>query len=312
MLIISINDNQIIGLLIEGASGYTNQTVNLGAVRNKGIELALGFVPIRTKNFQWDLNVNYTKIENNVERLGLTDNTEILLNRSYNVELKAVVGKPLGAIYAPKPLTNDKGQIVVNPATGLPLTSPDKEYRGSINPDYSIGFGTSVKYKNFTLGGNGDFRKGGVFYSYTARLNYFVGNAYETQYNDREPWVIPNSVVANTDGSYSENTNPISRSNVFTYYGATNSWESKHVLDRTFLKLRNVFLNYELPAGKLGKISKATVGVFGRNLFMWTPSENHFVDPEANTFGTNLSSLYGEFASGPSTSTYGIQLNLTF
>ena len=202
----------------------------------------------------------------------------------------------------------------MNPVTGLPLQSPDETYRGSINPDWTMGAGTYLSYKGFKLAANGDYRQGGVFYSYTARLNYFVGNGWNTQYNDREPWIIPNSVVEVSEGVYQENTTPISRANVFTYYGATPSYEYNHVLPRTFFKLRNVSLNYTLPQNLLSNmpIRAANIGIFGRNILLWTPKENHFVDPEANTFGTNLKSLYGEFSTGPSTATYGVQLNLSF
>lgn len=177
-----------------------------------------------------------------------------------------------------------------------------------------MGFGTALSAFGLTLGADGDYRQGGVFYSYTARLNYFVGNAWETQYNDREPWIIPNSVVDAGDGTFVENTTPVSRADVFTYYGATDSWQNKHVLPKTFFKLRNLYLNYQLPTAFVRKanIEKATIGVFGRNLILWTPSGNHFVDPESNTFGTDLSSMYGEFSTGPSSYTYGIQLNVTF
>lgn len=78
--------------------------------------------------------------------------------------------------------------------------------------------------------------------------------------------------------------------------------------------MRNIYLNYDLPAKVANSLSLAAVnvGVYARNPVLWTPSENHFVDPESNTFGTNLRNLYGEFSTGPSTATYGAQLNVTF
>ena len=309
-----VTKDQIINLLIEPASGGTNQTVNLGRVRNKGVELALNLIPVKTADLEWGININYNKINNKVESLGTSDSTSLLLNSSYLVDLKAEVGKPLGAIYSPDVKRNTDGSIVVNEATGLPLTADDKVYRGSINPDYTMGFGTYLTYKGFRLSANGDFRKGGVFYSYSARLSYFVGNAWNTQYNDREPWIIPNSVIENPDGTYSENTTAISRANVFTYYGANDAYQYNHVLPKTFFKLRNVSLNYTIPKSFLKgmPIGSASVGVFGRNLLVWTPKANHFVDPEANTFGTNLKNLYGEFSAGPSTAMYGVQVHVSF
>ncbi|MBC7886114.1 MAG: SusC/RagA family TonB-linked outer membrane protein [Saprospiraceae bacterium] len=306
--------DQIINLLVDGASGYTNQTVNLGTVNNKGVELLLNIIPVKSDHVEWGINTNYTKNTNVVKSLGYTQETSILLNSVYNVDLKAEVGKPLGAIYSPQPDRDPNGNIIVNATTGLPQQADEKAYRGSINPDFTFGFGSYVKLFGFTLGANGDFRKGGVFYSYTARLNYFVGNAWNSQYNDREPWVIPNSVVDNGDGTYAENTQAIARSDVFTYYGANNAYQFNHVIDKTFFKLRNVYLNYDLSEETARSLSLAAVnvGVFARNPVLWTPSENHFVDPESNTFGTNLKNLYGEFSTGPSTATYGVQLNVTF
>lgn len=307
-------ENQIVNLLIEPASGSTNQTVNLGKVRNKGVEVLLDIIPVQTRDFEWGLTWNFSKINNNVEELGFNDETSILLNSSYSIEMRAEVGKPLGAIYSNDYARDPNGNIIVNPANGLPLLSPDKTYRGSINPDFTMGFGTRLTWKGVTLAANADYRKGGVFYSYTARLNYFVGNAWKSQYNDREPWIVPGSVVDNGDGTFSENTSAISRSDVFTYWGSTPAAEFNHVLDRTFFKLRNLSLTFAIPSkftDKLG-VGSSSFGVFGRNLLLWTPKDNHFVDPESNTFGTNLRSLYGEFASGPATAVYGAQLNLSF
>jgi hypothetical protein len=310
-----VTKNQIINLNLEPATGYQNQTVNLGQVRNKGIEAMLTLIPVRTDKVEWGVTFNYNKINNKVEALGLSDSTNILLNSSYDVKLRAVVGKPLGAIYSPDVLRDEAtGATIVNPETGLPLVDPKEHYRGSINPDFTMGIGTYITYKGFRLSANADYRKGGVFYSYTARLNYFNGNAYGAQYNDREPFIIPGSVAQLPDGSLTENTTPISKSDMATYYGVNNAYQYNHVLPKTFFKLRNVALNYTVPKSFLAKmpIRVASLGVFGRNLVLWTPKENHFVDPEANTFGTNLKNLYGEFAAGPSTASYGVQLNLSF
>jgi hypothetical protein len=166
----------------------------------------------------------------------------------------------------------------------------------------------------FTLSANGDWRSGGVMFSYTARLNYFVGNAWNTQYNDREPFIVPNSVVDNGDGTYSENLTPVTRANVFTYWGSILAAEENHVVDRSYMKLRNVSLTYRIPESLTGKakISNASITAFGRNLALWTPEENHFVDPEGSTFGTNVQSQLGEFGALPTSATFGAILKLSF
>ena len=87
-----LTKNQIITLSLEPASGATLQTVNLGSVRNKGIEVLLSGIPVQTENFEWGLNVNFNKISNEVESLGLEGGSgNILLNSSYSTKLRAVV-----------------------------------------------------------------------------------------------------------------------------------------------------------------------------------------------------------------------------
>ncbi|NND33196.1 MAG: SusC/RagA family TonB-linked outer membrane protein, partial [Saprospiraceae bacterium] len=115
------------------------------------------------------------------------------------------------------------------------------------------------------------------------------------------------------DGTYSENTTAIDRSNIFTYWGSNSpTHEENHVLPRTFFKLRDVSLTYDLPDGLLGRaaIRNASISLVGRNLILWTPSENHFVDPEGSTFGVGLASQIGEFSAIPTNASYGVSLKL--
>ncbi|MEZ5050689.1 MAG: TonB-dependent receptor [Saprospiraceae bacterium] len=249
-------NNQIISKELDPTTGYTSQTVNLGEISNKGIELLVNAVPLIINDFEWGVNFNYSKIKNNVVSIGEAseDGNSIIINTAYDVELRVEEGLPIGAIYAPTAMTDDDGNIVVNPSNGLPLTAPEKKYMGSINPDFTLGFGTSLKYKAFKLSTNFDYRKGGVFYSYTARLNYFVGNAWNSQYNDREPFIVPGSVNILEDGTVVENTRQVDRSDIFTYWGATDAAQENHVLDRTFLKMRNISLEYILPKSLCSKI----------------------------------------------------------
>ena len=313
-----VTSDQIIEVELPPSTGYTRQVTNLGEVQNTGIELGLNAVVLKGNKWSWDVFVNYTDNNNTVKSLGDTDATRLVLNNAYSVNLVAEVGKPLGGIYSAGPLVNDAGQPVVD-GNGLPVSDPDQHYLGSINPDYMLGFGTSLNIGAFSLAANGDYRSGGVMYSYTARLNYFVGNAWLTTYNDREPFIIPNSVVVSgTDDegntTYSENINAVSRADVFTYWGSILAAEENHVIDRSFFKLRNVSLTYNIPVSvtNKAKIGNASLTVYGRNLALWTPEENNFVDPEGSTFGTGLAGQLGEFGGLPTSASYGVSLRLGF
>ena len=308
-----VTSDQIIDVALPPSTGYTRQVTNLGEVENKGIELGINMVPLKGRNWSWDVWVNYTKNKNNVNSLGDTDATRLVLNSSYSVNLVAEVDKPLGAIYSAGPLMTDDGRPVVD-GNGLPVADPNQHYLGSINSDYILGVGTTLTIGAFALSANGDYRSGGVMYSYTARLNYFVGNAWNSAYNDREPFIVPNSVVDNGDGTYSENINPVSRADVFTYWGSILAAEENHVVDRSYFKLRNVSLTYNIPTkvSDIVKVNNASLTVFGRNLALWTPEENNFVDPEGSTYGTGLAGQLGEFGGLPTSASYGVALNLSF
>ena len=91
----------------------------------------------------------------------------------------------------------------------------------------------------------------------------------------------------------------------------TKNW----ILKKDYVKLRELVLSYNLPkslCAKIGFIKGITVSAIGRNLFMWTPEENNYVDPEASNYGNDLTSEFGEFASAPTTRTFGGSLKITF
>ena len=312
-----VTTDQIINVEKDPTSGFTSQTVNIGEIQNKGIELMVNATPVKKSKFRWDINYNFNKNNNEVLALNqdAASGNSIVLNTAYGIELRAEVGQPLGTIYAPSAQLDPDGNIVVNPANGLPQQADDKKLMGTVNPDFQMGLGNTLSYGDFALSFDVDYRKGGVFWSYTARLNYFVGNAWNTQYNDREPYIIPNSVVENADGTFSENTTEIDRSNIFTYWGGSSvpAREENHVLDKTFFKLRNVSLTYNLPTKLTDRLNmnRASLTVFGRNLVLWTPEENHFVDPEGSTFGVGLAGKIGEFSNSPTNAVYGVTLKLS-
>jgi hypothetical protein len=86
------------------------------------------------------------------------------------------------------------------------------------------------------------------------------------------------------------------------------------VIDKSFIKLREVVLSYKLPTKLLQGtyIQGLTVSVIGRNLFLWTPRSNQYIDPEVSTFGTDLQGQFGEFSANPSTRSLGFSLKANF
>lgn len=247
-----VTNNQILPIGVSPSTGYTTRVVNFGKVRNRGVEIAVTGTPIKTKDITWDLGYTFSRNRNVV--LELPDGlTSVDLNSAYNARFVAKVGQPLGVFEAPVPTYDPQGRIVVG-ANGFPLVAPTNGEYGTSQRDFVMGFTNRFTYKDFSFSFTLDYRKGGVFYSGTADLLNFVGNDPKTLYNDRRTMIIPNSVRAVTGANgqvtYVENTIPISEANFnanyYTSQGLATAYQNR-ILDKTFLKVRDITLSYSLP-----------------------------------------------------------------
>ena len=325
-----LTDGQILDATIAPSSGYTVQVKNFGKIRNSGVEMLLNIIPVKTSNFEWGVTVNYTKNKNVVEELteGLD---EYRFMGIYNTEFVAIPGEPLGVVKVPGILKDDEGHTVVNDQTGFPVITAELEEVGTVQPDYVLGVTNSFKIYGVNVGFTFDYRKGGYMYSGTADLHYFVGNATQTLYNDRQPFLIPNSVMANpaydaddaaADPNYDipqyvENTVGLTLSQINNplYYPSYNTAsEIDRIIPKDYLKLRELVISYDLPSNILNStfIDGLSLVLTGRNLLIWTPTENNFVDPEITSFGNDIEGEFGEFRTGPSARTFTIGLRANF
>lgn len=304
------------------SSGYRFQTMNLGEISNKGIEVLLKGVPIKKTNFRWDISVNFSKNNNKLEKLN--DALEkVDLGGTSRLGFVAIPGQPLGMFEGAVALTDGQGHIVVD-ASGLPIADPENKILGSSQYDWMAGVSNSLTYKNWSLSFSIDIRQGGLMYSRTKEIMYFAGTAPATTFNDRQPFIIPNSVQAVYDNAgniigYQENTVPISHENhtLYQYYDQTRGaglFARQWLIDKSFIKLRQVVLTYTFPKKWLEKtpFGEASFSIIGRNLLLFTPDDNHFIDPELTTFGNDLNADYGEFSAAPTTRSIGASLRITF
>ena len=328
---------QIFAVPIAPSTGYASLVQNLGNIQNKGIELGLNVTAIDSRDFTWSFNYVFAREWNKVLSLTGASQDPLLVGFSSGVdaEMRAVVGKTVASIYTGVPQKSPSGQIVVSPVTGYSVANTShldnlgqvKGYYGTALYTYTMGFSNRFKYKNFILDFSLDFRYGGVMYSGTANLDLFVGNGIASTYNDRKPYIIPNSVNATTvngQTTYTPNTTFIGANGngqsdlYYNGYSESNSFsgsaDAQKIIDRSFLKLRDINLSYNLPKSWVKKITagSASLGVYGRNFLLWTPKNNVYVDPEATSGGNDLLGLYGEFTGTPLTKSYGVKLNVVF
>ena len=170
--------NQILNVTVAPQSGYSSRQLNAGLVRNKGIEISLGGIPVRTKDFQWDVDFNIAKNDNKLVRLNDEINEYLLEgNRFYYFwYLKAKVGSPIGVITTMSRFKrNEQGELLLKPTSSAgwgggysPALETDVEKEvGNFQPDWTGGFSTSVRYKEFRLAASFDFMIGGQMVSWT-------------------------------------------------------------------------------------------------------------------------------------------------
>lgn len=310
-------EDQILSLPLASSSGFTNQTANVGTISNKGFEALLTFSAFKRPNpgFNWSTSLNFATNNSVLEELD-PRLEQVDLGGLSTTSFIAREGQPIGLIYGSVPLRDPNGNIVVD-VNGIPIASPNKEVYGDTQYDYTLGIANTFSYKGVALNFTFDIRQGGLMYSRTADITRFTGNSITTIENHREPFIVPNSVTQTTDASgnitYTPNTTAVDVEHMDDYYRA-DALSRATVFDKSFIKLREVVLSYSLPSEYLERsvIKGITFSLIGRNLAVWTPRSNQYIDPEVSTFGTDLQGQFGEFSANPSTRSMGFSIRANF
>ncbi|MBN2662232.1 MAG: SusC/RagA family TonB-linked outer membrane protein [Bacteroidales bacterium] len=319
------------------STGYTYVMSNLGSMSNKGIELQLILNVLDKENlflnFIWNFSINRSEIiqlgdMDVYSYTGLLGGTETWF-RFYGRDSLGNPGGPLGEFEVSKPeiwVDGDGVEHFVVNAQGTPkLAEEGYDRAGTSQPDFITGFTTELTlFKIFNVSATLDWHQGGIMYSRTAGMLYFTGITPTTLYNDRQPFIVPNSVVKigeDGDGNpiYAENTRPVIQDNMGgmpdSYWDRGGTLVGKHELvDKTFIKLRDLVVSVSIPSKYLQKtpFGSASVGFVGNNLLIWTPSSNNIIDPEMTTFGNDLEAEFGEFGATPTIRSLGFNLTLKF
>jgi TonB-linked SusC/RagA family outer membrane protein len=294
-------------------SASTSFLTNIGELQGKGIELTLGGNVLNVSDFKWDINLNYTSHETVVNEIyeGLD---EVAVTTTGQYGIYAVVGQAFPQIKANVYERDPQGRIVVDAASGHPITQTDLQSLGKTTPDYILGLNTALSYKGISVAATFDYRTGHKYYEQGSDAMEFTGRSMASVSANRQDFVIPNSVIETSPGVYAENTNiPVSGGRQSYWTDVYNDVKSNYVKDATALKLRELAVSYELPSNLLSKtpLGKVSVGFIGRNLLTWLPEDNRFADPEFNNTNSNAIGVGGYFQSPP-TKSLGFSLNVEF
>jgi outer membrane receptor protein involved in Fe transport len=303
--------DQIMPVNITIASGFDQRYVNSGEIENKGIELALNATVIRTKDFTWDLQVNWFKNKNTV--LSLYEGVEnILLSSSWDISTNIVKGMSYGQL-------RGIGKKTVGPDGYYLMSEETDALLGSVLPDWNAGITTVFNYKGFVLSGLVDISQGGSLYSVDMKYGLATGLFAETAGLNAKGNPIRDAVEDGGGMIFDDAVYEDGAPN--TTYIWAGDWDSGwnygtlptaySVYDASYVKLREVSFGYSLPSRILANtpVSKVMISLVGRNL--WLIHKNMpYYDPELSLSAGNIQGI----ADGayPSTRTFGFNLTVGF
>jgi len=320
-----LTTNQIVNAQISDASGFTSTRINSGKSQNKGIELMVNVVPIRTSAFEWDFT--FTGAYNKTKVLSLLTDTpgeNITVGQHvFNGFVQQIVGQEMGQIVGYGYLRDDgsknpdhKGQIVYG-GNGLPQRSSNLIPFGSALPKWVGGFNNSFKYKNIVASFLIDFKLGGKVLSGT-NFNAFRHGLSKETLPGREGGALdaggndPGKVIGEgVDANSNVNTAGAKAEDFYSVVRGSQIIEPV-VYNAGYWKLRQITIGYDLTHLLKGipAIRGMRLSFVANNVLMlkkWVPN----IDPES--FGYSSDNVVGmESPSVPTTRSIGFNLNVKF
>lgn len=302
--------DQIFPVPLPGSTGASSLITNGGQMKSTSHELMLNVTPILMKDFRWDINLNYSKLDNKV--VSLREGVEsIMLGGFVTPQVRAGINSTYPVIYGVQYKKDKEGRILVdeNPNSvtyGMPMAG-EPGVIGKVSPDFILGGGTTLTYKSVSLGVVFEWKNGGQMYSGMNGLMDTYGVSKRTE--DRTSTFIfkgykadgtPNDIVrggANDKNAYQT-----------LYSDVLSNIDESYIYGNSFLKLREISLRYALPKSVFSKADVA-LSAFARNILLWTELPN--ADPESSQGNNNMMGAFERF-SLPQTSSFGFSVNVNF
>ena len=298
-------------------SGYTSVLQNVGSMENKGIELSLQTVNVKTASFNWSTNLNFSMNRNKILDLGGASQMfagwvgggNSNLNGGNIVRLAP--GQPVGCFYGViwegiwKSAEEIASAGTMKAATpGTPrykdvdksgtFDAKDCTYIGNPNPDYTFGFNNDFSYKQWSLGVYAYGEVGQDVACIGKRLLASGTSVYAPNRRDRWSASNPNGTTVRAAAGYN------------AYLSTDN------IYDASYIRIKTIVLNYSLPVKKLNInwLASAKISISAENPFLFT--NYPFYDPEVNSFGSSNSVKGVDRFSYPSSKSYRIGLSVSF
>jgi|WetSurMetagenome_2_1015567.scaffolds.fasta_scaffold00981_2 TonB-linked SusC/RagA family outer membrane protein len=308
--------DQLFATPVPATSGVASIFQNGADVQNRGAEITIGAGVVSTKDFSWDIDINWSK--NTSKILKIAEGFDVLsYGTDFIREYKLVKGQPFGEVYAKGWLRNDKGEVIVQ-ANGIPAITPGMSVRvANFNPDWLGGINNTFRYKNFNLSALIDIRQGGSFIAFTEAISAGSGiQDYTAIGRDAGSLLFGRDVFVGEKGVTTTGETNTVGTNAEAFWnnvgGRNNPVGEAFVRDASNIRMREIVLGYDLPKELLSKtfFASARISLVGRNLF-FLQNKAEYVDPEIMISTANTSEGESAFPL-PTMRTYGVSLNFGF
>jgi TonB-linked SusC/RagA family outer membrane protein len=280
---------------------YPTITANVGVMQNKGWEAMLNFIPVTSKDFQWNASIYGSHNDNRLVSLSnsLYQTTVDYFDVGYTGEPiqtsthRVQIGKPIGNFYGYKVVNvTDDGKWVYATNDGKTTLAKDannKMILGNGIPKYYAGFNNTFRYKNLSL--SVTMRGAFAFQNLNFQRMYYE-NPTITQYNSLK-------------SAYNKVFGKTQLNDVLEY-------TSYYVENGDYWKIDNITLGYNFNM-KNNKIIKV-LRVYASTLNTATITKYKGLDPEVMIQDPNQPLAYGDDGRDkyPTTRTYTLGVNLTF
>ncbi|WP_461135856.1 SusC/RagA family TonB-linked outer membrane protein [Spirosoma lituiforme] len=336
--------NQLLKLGLAPASGFSNQYINAGDIRNMGLEVVVNGTAIKTDRFSWDLTLNMGLNRNKIISLS-PDIKTAFLSGGYGRSASPIVaeGGSYGDIVSYRWAKDQTtGQYLIGSqsnstsvseasvvSTGLPVATKEQELIGNFNPKMLLGFTNTFTFKGFSLRVLFDGRFGGIAVSGTEMNLAFSGIPEATAQKRDGGWVLPGVTagVAGADGvtmigAGKTNATAITAEQFWqTVSGKRYGWGEFFAYDATNFRLRELSIGYAIPVPSNFFIKSARLSFVARNLF-WIyrgssildipgiGKRKMWFDPDVNISNGNFQGV--EYGTLPSNRSLGVNLKLSF
>lgn len=277
---------------IPPTDGFTQEYIQTGNVRNRGIELAIGY----NRNFgdlSWNTSFTYSANRNKIIKL-LDDENEVLKQGGLSgAEIILKKGGTMGDVYMTTDFARDaEGNIAVDDKKGVLQTNLNNPlYRGSVLPKANIGFSNEFAWKGFNFGFLITARFGGIVLSQTQAIldSYGVSKA---------------SAVARDNGGIAVNGGRVNAESYYSVVGGDNPIWSEYIYSATNARLQEAHIGYTFPK-KFLKGAELSLGLTANNLFFiynkapfdpeavastgtYYQGFDYFMQPSLRTIGFNV------------------------